>query len=116
MNILISASTATQLSICLIFLLVIFVMEVGAFIGLFVWRKKALKSPKPATADSSVEPQAQQPQTETVAETQQPEVVAQQPAPQPEVVSEQPATEQTEPVVEQPTAEQTEPVVEQPVA
>ncbi len=64
MNILISATTATQLTVCLIFLLLILALEVFAFVGLFMWRKKALQ-PKKHSANSTVTQQTASSDQET---------------------------------------------------
>ncbi|MDE7191448.1 MAG: hypothetical protein K2O35_03185 [Clostridia bacterium] len=55
MNILISASTATQLTVCLIFLLLILALEVFAFAGLFMWRKKALQPKKQSNENNQTQ-------------------------------------------------------------
>ena len=64
MNILISATTATQLTVCLIFLLLILALEVFAFVGLFMWRKKDLQ-PKKHSANSTVTQQTASSDQET---------------------------------------------------
>ncbi|MDE6605952.1 MAG: hypothetical protein K2K85_08040 [Clostridia bacterium] len=115
MNILISATTATQLTVCLIFLLLILALEAFAFVALFMWRKKALQPKKQSAentqtqstassdqetqvgsvqAEQTVEPQAAESQTElegAVAEDQTANSV-----------NEQPAEEQTNTTAEQP--------------
>lgn len=116
MNILISsASTSAKLTIFLAVLIVVLLLEVAAYVGLFIWRKKALKGKSQTTADTSqsaVEPTQDSAQPTQVVEDAP--VVESQAAQQ---QNEQSTVEQptdAQPVAEQPTAtEQAEAVTEQ---
>ncbi|MDE6870028.1 MAG: hypothetical protein K2J75_04800, partial [Clostridia bacterium] len=110
MNILISATTATQLTVCLIFLLLILALEAFAFVALFMWRKKALQ-PKKQSAENT--------QTQSTASSDQETQVGSVPAEQtvePQTVQEGAAAEDqtANSVNEQPAEEQTNTTAEQP--